>query len=159
SLTTMRTSEPLTKWHPDLVSEPGSLRTTFEDVSRNTIKPSAFNLMGWYTVGNPPKGGPMGELLKDSWNATSQKVTDLQGEEISTGYLAGFVVKFGASAKEKTGQVVVGNGQVELVVQNMEDDDDTKPLHPVAVVTNIDDPSQVAYARFRYDADNVYFSS
>lgn len=161
SLTTLRTAEPLAKWHPDLVSEPGSLRTTYEDVSRNTVKPSGFNLVGWYTVGTPPKGGSIDELLKDSWNTTSQKVTDLQGDPIGNGYLAGFVVKFGASAKEKTGQVVVGNGQVELVVQNVDEDqaDDTKALHPVAVVTNIDDPSQVAYARFRFDADNVYFSS
>jgi hypothetical protein len=45
------------------------------------------------------------------------------------------------------------------VVKNTQDDDDTKALHPIAAITNVDDPTKVDYARFRYNSDELYFSS
>ena len=159
SLTTLRTDEPLARWHPDLETEGGALRTTYEGRSRNTLKPSSFALLGWYTVGNPPGNEKIESLTPDAWADTPQKFTDLRGEQIGSGYLAGFVVKFNSGAREKTGQVVVGNGQVRLVVKSGQDDDDTRALHPIAVVTNVDDPTKVEYARFRYDSDETYISS
>jgi hypothetical protein len=159
SLTTMRTDEPLAKWHPDLVTESGASRLTYEDSSRNTIKADAFKLLGWYTVGSPTQPTKIDGLLADTWNETPQKATDLHGEAFEKGYVAGFIVQFNSKAREKTGQVIVGNGQIRLIVQSLDEDDDTKAIHPVAVITNIDDPSRIDYARFRYDGDGVYFAS
>jgi hypothetical protein len=48
---------------------------------------------------------------------------------------------------------------VRLVIQSKEDDDDCRALHPIAVVTNVDDPTKVEYARFRFNSDETYFSS
>lgn len=159
SLTTLRTAEPLAKWHPDLVSEVGAMRITYEDASRNTITPDGFNLLGWYTVGDRRGTQKLDDLLSDSWNTTPQKVTDLDGEAITSGYVAGFIVNLATKARERTGQVIIGNGQVRLVVQNTEDEDDTRALHPVAAITRVDDPARVDYARFRFDADSVFFCS
>jgi hypothetical protein len=110
SLTTLRTGEPLAKWHPDLVAETGALRTNYDGRSRNTYKKDAFELLAWYTVGDPARPEKMDLFLSDSWDDTVQKITDLHGEQFGRGYLAGYVVKFNSRAKEKTGPVVVGRG-------------------------------------------------
>lgn len=159
SLTTLRTGEPLAKWHPDLVTEPGALRTNYDGRSRNTYKPDAFNLLGIYTVGDPARPEKMDAFLTDTWDDTTQKVTDLHGEAFTTGYLAGYIVKFNSRAKEKVGPVVVGAAQIRLVVKSQQDDDDTKAIHPIAAITNVEDPTKVEFARFRYNSDELYFSS
>ena len=159
SETTLRTSEPLAKWHPDLEAEGGALRTTYEGKSRNVYKTDSFVFQGWYTVGNPPGNQEIAALTPDAWDDTPQKVfTDLHGEEIKNGYIAGFNIKFKSSAKEKTGQVVVGNGQIRLVVQKG-DEEEYKALHPFAVVTNVEDPTKIEYARFRFNSDETYIAS
>lgn len=160
SLTTLRTGEPLAKWYPELAAYPGELRLTFEGKSRNGVMRKDVSLLGWYTVGDVQRGAPVKTMLQDAWSSTPQKVCDLNGDEITGNvYLAGFTVKFKASAREKTGSFLIGNPQVRLVVASADDDTETKALHPVAAVTRTDSATRVAYARFRYDADNLYFSS
>ncbi len=158
SLTTLRTGEPLAKWHPDLETENGALRTTYEGKSRNAYKPDSFVFQGWYTVGNTSGNQTIESLMPDAWDETPQKIADLRGEPFGQGYIAGFNIKFKSAAKEKTGQVVIGNGQIRLVVQKG-DEEDYRALHPMALITNIEDPTKVEYARFRYNSDDVYIAS
>ena len=167
SLTTLRTPDPMARWHPDLETFLGSMRVTYDGKSRTTFRPDAFTLQNWYTVGDWQKGEKFETLLSDAWSETPQKISDLRGrafgsggdDELRTGYLAGFTLEFNSKAREKAGQVVVGNGQVRLVVVNGDDDDQSLALQPIAVVTNIDDPTKIAYARFRFSGDNTYPSS
>ncbi len=157
STTTLRTGDPLAVWHPDYALLPASMRLTYEDRGRTTQKPTSFSLVGGYTVGDPVRGAPADSLLKDSWSAASQRASDLHGQSYPTGYLAGYTLKFTAAARERTGNVVIGNGQVRLVAKDA--NDDSVALHPVAIITNQDDPTKVAYQRFRMDADRAFFSS
>lgn len=165
STTTLRTGEPLAKWHPELATYPGELRVTYEDKSRNAMSKRDFQVLGWYTVGldeNTRKALPFKTLLSDAWNAHEQKISDLDGEPISgSGYLAGFAMRFKPSAREKTGNVIIGNSQLRLVVVSTDDEEnpDTKALHAIAMIGRIDSPIRVDYARFRFDSDNLYVSS
>lgn len=158
SLTTLRTGEPLAKWHPNLVTEPGALRTTYDGKSRNTYTKGAFSLLGTYTVGDPARGEKLEYLLSDSWDDVPQKISDLSGESPTTGYIAGFIVKLTSMAREKTGQIVIGNGQIRLVCGN-DENEEYIAAHPIAVVTNVEDPTKVEYARFRYNSDDLFIAS
>lgn len=175
SLTTFRTAEPLARWHPDFDTFPGSLRLTYEGRSRYTLRPDAFKIENYYVVGDPQRPQKLADLMVDDMSeGVVQKASTLDGKaigqgatppetedepDLTQGYLAGFTVKFNSKAKETPGQVVVGNGQVRLVVQRDDDDDNTVALHPIAVVTNVDDPTKKAFAHFRYNADNTYTAS
>lgn len=161
STTTLSTGDPLAKYYPELVSFPGELRLTYDGKSRNSITRKDFTLRGWYTVGDQVKGLALKSLLSDTWSENTQKISDINGEMITSGnhYLAGFVIKFKASAREKTGSVFVGNGQMRLVVANREDDEDVRVLHPIAMIGRTDSATRVEYARFRYDSDNLFISS
>lgn len=155
---TLRTSSPLATWHPDFATLPASMRLTYENVSRNTHKPNSFQIIGAYDVGDPKQPGQLSALLTDEWNKAGQpKAADLRGEPITTGYVAGYIVKFNAGARERPGNVAVGSGQVRLVVSD--EDGNSQALHPVAVVTQQDDPTKVDYQRFRFDQDNLFMSS
>jgi len=97
-----------------------------------TTRPDSFKLEYWYTVGDPQKPERFEALLTDKHSDVPQKVSNLVGkafgtdEELQKGYLAGFMIRFNSKAREKkTGQVVVGNGQLRLVVISNESDDDT----------------------------------
>lgn len=161
STTTLRTGDPLAKWYPDLATYPGELRVTYDGKSRNSVAKKDVSLLSWYTVGNATSGVPIRSLLSDAWSESPQKVSDLRGEEYTGNYyLAGFTVKFNTSAREKTGSVIFGSGQLRLVVGPTDDPDstDTKAVHPIAVVCRTDNAIRVDYARFRYDSD-TFFSS
>lgn len=152
-----RSPEPLAKWHPDLTLLPAGMRLTYDDKSRTTHKAAAFRVAGVYTVGDAERGQALDALLKDDWNPVPQKVVDVAGQPFGQGYVAGVIVSFTAAAREKTGQVAVGNGQVRLVVAD--ESGRSRAIFPVAVVTTIDDPTQVAYQRFRFESSNQFFGS
>ncbi|MFN0133646.1 MAG: hypothetical protein ACKVW3_14100 [Phycisphaerales bacterium] len=158
SETTLRTGTPLSRWHPDFAAYPASLRVTYEGKSRNTLKKDAISFLGWYTVGDVQRGEPMKDLLVDSWGDKPQTIGDLKGETPTTGYLAGFICELGSKAKEKSGQVLAGAAQARLACASP-DGDEHVALHPVAVVTSVDDPTRVGFARFRFDSDNFFVAS
>jgi hypothetical protein len=169
SRTTLRTGEPLAKWRPELADEIAANRLTFEGKSRNTIKAKDFRVNGWYTIGLEKNdtsytgSRSIAALLADKWNTSSQGVVDLSGERITSGYVAGFQVQMQSGAREKVGQVIVGSGQVRLVVESVADEE-WRTLFPVAVVSAMDVTSlqpgeEPAYARFRFDGTDVYVAS
>jgi hypothetical protein len=158
SLTTLRTSSPLGYWHPDFDTLPSAMRQTFDGRSRNTLKPQDFDVIGWYNVGDPQRPASLTPLMVDHWNENPQPVADLDGTRITNGYLTGTIVRFRAGARERGGFIAVGNGQIRLVCRR-EGSEDTKALHPVAVVTRTVDPVRIDYARFRFDSDGMYVAS
>ena len=172
SRTTFRTSESLDKWHPDMADAVAANRLTYEGKSRNTVKLEEFRVNGWYTIGLKREDGsfdpsytgkPIAQVLEDQWNGPAQGAVDFEGERISNGYVAGFQVQMQPGAREKVGSVLVGAGQVRLVVESL-DGEDSEALFPVATVTamdvtNLEPGQEPAYARFRFDGNDVFLSS
>lgn len=172
SRTTFRTAEPLARWHPDMAATVAANRMTYEGKSRNTLKKTDFRVNNWYTIGLKREDGsfdrsymgkPIAPLLADQWNGPSQGAIELNGERITNGYVAGFQVQLLPTSREKVGSVLVGAGQVRLVVESLTDED-TLPLFPVATVTamdvtNLEPGQEPAYARFRFDGNDVFLSS
>jgi hypothetical protein len=159
SLTTLRTSTPMAVWHPEFDTYPGALRQTYEGKSRTTIKPKDFEVIGWYNVGDPQRPVALNELLVDHWNDVAQRITDIHGQNITSGYMTGLVVRFKSGARERGGFIVAGNGQLRLVCEPTDGSGASRALHPVAVITRTADPTKTDYARFRFDSDGMYISS
>jgi hypothetical protein len=159
SLTTLRTSEPLAKYYPDVVAAAGANRQTFEGKGRTGLKPKAVELVGWYTVGDLAKPQKFDELTIDARQTTPQKLADLTGEPLNAGSLVGYILRFGSQAREGSGSVVVGNGNIRLVCESMYEEDDYIQLHPIAVISRVNDPARIHYARFRFDSDGFFVSS
>lgn len=160
------TEEPLDRWYPSVPDAASTGRMTFRDVSRNTLRTKDFSVVGTWTVGDWQRGQPMPSLLDVAWEVdpkTKQStilkhgIVDMDGQPVPSGYLAGFMVQFNSGAREKTGQVVVGSGQVRLIAESS--DGESHEFHPVAVVTNVDQPDIVEYARFRFDANDLQIAS
>jgi hypothetical protein len=158
SLTTLRTGRPMGIWHPEFDTFPASMRITYDGVSRNVMKPDDFSVISWYNVGDPQRPASLAPLLVDHWNDVPQRIMSFDGQPISSGYLTGLIVRFGAGARERGGYVAVGNGQVRLIVKR-QGAEEAVPVHPIAVVTRTANPRVVEYARFRFDSDNMFISS
>ena len=122
SETSFRTSEPLARWHPFVHEEGGSLQlSAFEGKNRNTTRPSDFDVVARFQVGEPGKAN-FASLLTDQWHpGVTQKVRDLDGNDFPANtHIEMFVVNFKAGAKEKEGKVSVGSAQVRLLLENQE---------------------------------------
>ena len=146
---TFASSTSLAAYQPDLADAHGGLRMSESGgKARNTLAPDDFSLSSWYTVGKGAQTNP-NTLLTDGWNDIPQRVHTLTGEPAKAGdYIAGFAVKFNAGAREKSGQIVMGPGQVRLVVER---GSDRQAIFPIAVVSQSEAATQEA-ARFRFDA-------
>jgi hypothetical protein len=162
SVGTFSSPEPLAKWYPDLDLVGPSMRITFGETklgeSRNTLRKQDAVVNGWYVIGDPDTGSQLTTVLADSWNEAAQRVIDLDGEAMSSGYIAGFPVTFRSGAKEKSnGQVIMGNGQVRLVAETR--DGEHRTYHPAAVISHVRESSADMYSRFRYDGQRVFIAS
>lgn len=160
SLTAMSTNEPLAKWYPGLEDVSGPMRVSFgTGKARNTMQSRDFSVASQYMVGE--QNGSVGwrELLgPDVWSPAAQQPIDLAGQSISKGYVAGVAIQFNAGAKdERSAQVVMGNGQIRLLVES-QSDGSTMSIHPVAVVT-LAEAAGTEYGRFRYDGNEVFIAS
>lgn len=159
SMNAFSTDTPLAMLHPNLEEAGSAQRMTFGGgKNRNTIKPADVQLVGRYTVGEGKELDPS-MLFRDKWNNGAQNAKDVDGETFLKGtYLDGYVVKFGASAKDKgDGKVVVGAGQVRLVIADSADNY-FMTVYPVAAVCQADSAS-VQDARFRFDGQDVFLAS
>jgi len=155
-------SQPLAKWYPELHAVNFASRMSTEDgKGRNTLQPSDFRLESVYTVGNATTGTPAGELLVDMRDPeVPQPYADVNGEAVTTGYLAGYVIRFEPGAKENgargAGPVSIGNGQIRLVVRHT--DGTTSNTFPLAAVSQASAGENV-YGRWRYNSDGVHIAS
>lgn len=151
--------ETLHRWHPDLADEGALLRTNFEEgKSRHLAAPGTFEIGGRYTL--TPKNP--GELLNDTLgNKKQSQYLYVSGAtaELGESVIEGYVIKFKAGAKEKSGRVVVGSGQVRLIVQtDANDPGSTKAIHPVAMISQADG-SKTVLGRWAFDSRDVFISS
>lgn len=152
SVNALASNEPLAKWYPDLADMPSALRMSDGDgKDRNTVSPKHVNMYSRYTVGKDRTSGTLGDLLRDPWGGNSvQQVFDASGTPAAQdSYIEGYVIQFEAGAKEKFGQVVIGNAQVRLLVR--EADGTTRTLYPIAVATRAN-AADLMFGRFRFDA-------
>lgn len=159
-----RTREPLAKWYPNL-HEVGPLqRVSYgQGKARNTLTSKDFSIIGRYTVGNPNGPNDPTVLFADSWDPNPQKVLDLDGKTIgNNARVEGFKIRFGSGAKEKSGQVVIGNSQVRLLCESTQDPSNRITVHPFAVASLGDAAARdgkPVYGRFRYDGNEVFIAS
>lgn len=160
--------ESLAKWYPAGVHHASSvMRITFEGGARNTIKRSDIRIDGtWYTLPDPSEATTLGTFMEaDSFSQGPHRALRLDGSPIDQGYLAGFEVTFLAGAREAGGsaQVIIGNSQVWLVVENTSERDDvadgeTMTLHPVAMYSQAEASSK-EIGRWRFDVPDLFIAS
>ena len=151
--------DSLAKWKPDMADAGHLLRGTFpppDGGGRQTIKPDAAEILGRYVFepGNPK------DLTTDSFDEVrNQTYNYVDGSSLSAGqsYIEGFVVRFKAGAKEKTGRIVVGSGHVRLIVRNREDTE-SMAIAPMAVISQAAGDSP-RLGRWRFDAPNAFIAS
>lgn len=159
SLTTLSTATPLAERLPAVWEHAATGRRAFamtEDnkplLARTTIKPEQFAVKGRYRVESPR----LGDLLKDSNLDKAQDVIYPDGSTPSDGAaIEGYAVQFLSGSAEKSGQVVIGSGQVRLLVRKS--DGETVGLYPIAVVSQPE--AGAGMYRFRVDSDGLFFPS
>ena len=151
--------DSLAKWRPDLADAGHLLRVTFpapEGGGRQSVKPQAVEVLNRYSYA--PKDAK--ELTRDSFDPErSQNYAYLDGTALSAGgsTIEGFVVRFMAKAKEKSGRIVVGNSQVRLIAEAL-DGSSSMSITPMAVISQAagDKPTM---GRWRFDSQNVFIAS
>ncbi len=159
SLTGFRTGAPLALRHPDLFEQASVIRATYDDVGRTALTTGDFEIIGRYTV----NAADSRALLSDSFLRTpdgqpiTQQAKTTTGEAYPAGsHIEGFVVRFNSGAMEKSGQVIVGPGQVRLIAALQ--DGDAVGLQPFAAVSRAAGDLLIA-GRWRFDAPDVFVPS
>ncbi|MFO0831382.1 MAG: hypothetical protein U0637_06005 [Phycisphaerales bacterium] len=165
-------AEPLARWHPDASQEGGAMRVSYnEGAARNTIRPNEVTLESRFTV----NADSLKQLLSDSLpgGGNEQKALDAQGQTFDpASRIEGFVLKFGPSAGEKSGKVIMGAGQIRLLVAD-QTDENRQLYFPITISSQAEappvqaDPSGIAppqnpkplFSRWRYDGRDVFISS
>jgi hypothetical protein len=152
-------STPLSRYQPQAHVAGAMQRMTYKGgAARNTALPSEFQVLGRYQA-----SGPLSTLVTDSFlvdntgKRTPQKVIYPDGTEPTDGAtLEGYVIKFNSTAKDKGGNVILGNAQVRMIVELP--DGTSTGIHPVACIAPPDVGAEGFY-RFRYDAPEVFIAS
>lgn len=160
---------PLGIYYHDLADAPHVLRMSFgEGANRIAAKPGDFSVEARYAIGDAQT--KLDDLLIDGAlrklpPIPAQRVTDIEGDPYPQGsHLEGFVVRFNAGARERTeGKISVGAGQVKLLVGRRDPANannwlDLKTVYPIAAISQAE-ASTPTFARFRYDARDVYLAS
>ena len=115
----------LASYYPAFYATAGASRytaTAGDGRARNTVRPGAVSLAFAYTLEPTVTGkARLDEMTKDIWSAPQPSLTDFNGEPIAaTAKLYGYVISFGTPAREKNGQVLVGNAQICLLAEDAE---------------------------------------
>lgn len=165
-------SESLSKWYPNLDMVPALLRQTASDGNgRHYMKADQVRIEGRYVVDGGKDGKGVDALLVDRWRPEKQAgVTDIEGKAYPAGSkLHGYVLHFQSGAKEKNGQVVIGNAQVRLLAKAP--DGTTQDFFPFAAlskrrVEEVGDQQlrkktelRDLYARFPYNSQGIVIPS
>lgn len=156
SETALRTGEPLAKWHPNLELAGYAGRISYGNgASRNVMREEDFEITGAWQVGDG--SGRTADLLTFAPEQPPQGYVDISGQPIVAGKLVGYTVRFGAGARESSGQVIFGNGQVRLLAQN--ESGDTVEAFPVALVSQAEASEADLFGRWRFDGAETYIAS
>ncbi len=160
------TPDPLARRMPRLYEHAAMQRMVYVDgtadgaIARNTIKGDQFQIVGRYQT----EAGAAGDLATFATvNAEGrpeekkQNVLDAKGDPVSgTVRVEGFVVRFTAGAGEKSGQVVVGPGQVRLIGERQ--DGEPFAAHPFSIVATPEAGSGRMH-RFPINANELFIPS
>jgi hypothetical protein len=160
SRTTLSTSRPLAEWRPDLdIGGYASNISVAGGMGRVAIKPDDFRILKTYAVGEPDGSSRISDLLVESTapDALVQSYLDLNGQPVQTGSLFGVVVEFKDGAKETNGQVVMGNGQAKLIMEDR--DGNALVAHPVALISQARSDNATLFGRWKFDGDEVFIAS
>jgi hypothetical protein len=171
SLLPLDPDKTLGRLHPNLADENWMMRMTHEDgKGRNTTGPDSFDVVWHYTVTGEKSPDTlfddhMNDDPKDQAarpaNPQSYTYYDGKSADQASSTLEGYVVKFGAGAKEQSGKVLVGASQVRLVVQKGNDTYDTIGINPLAVISQADNRGgeplkNKELGRWRYEGANTF---
>ncbi len=150
----------LGRLHPELADEGWLLRVNFEEgKAKSTIAPDAFEVIARHQFFSEKEPNA---LFGDSFEPGRKETFEYaNGTAASPGssYLEEFVVRFKSGAKEQSGRIVVGAGQMRLVVQKDPNDPfSTTSIMPLSVISQAtgDKPN---LGRWRYNAQGVFISS
>lgn len=145
-------------WRPNIADEGHLLRIAETDVLlRYSLNPKDVKFGARYTVGKELGKGGKPSSVKDLVG-DAKPVNMLDGTPINGGaYIEGYVVGFGAGAKEKGGQVAIGAGSATLVMRNRSDTRSIS-LQPIAVVSQAKGDS-LRVGRWRFDTKNFFVGS
>jgi hypothetical protein len=143
--------------NPDIYLQAGMVRMTNQG-NRVTLKPGDLKVIGSYEV-----NGNRDALLTDSFTfdnqtgeSIEQAVNGFDGQPISGPVkIWGVAIEFLSGAREDTGQIVLGPGQVRLVADS---NGEIISANPIAVISRADGASVTA-GRWRFDAPEVYVAS
>lgn len=155
------TSDALALYYPNVADVPEMLRSSEGGgKAMNVMIPASASVVRRYRVG--AEGTPLSQLIgPDQFENREQQVSDFDGERFPpNSTLQGFTVQFAPSAREKNGQIVIGGGQVRLLVHGADDAGNpvAKDLFPVAAIS-LAGATPIRYGRWRFDAPNVFISS
>jgi len=162
SESTFRVDNSLARWRPSVADEGALLRVNHDDgKSKAFIRPDAFEVLAHYRL-DPTDGK---DVLNDTFQATKKYAYNyLDGESATPGQvtLEGYIVRFKPQANEKSGRVVVGNGQLRLVVEKT--DGTTMGIQPISVISESDviDPkskSGPALGRWPFDGQKSFIAT
>lgn len=117
------------------------------------IASDAVKIAGRYAV-----TASIDALRTDTLSVSSpQQILDIRGEPITgESTLHGFVIEFQPGAREGSGQVVVGPGQVRLVARNA-DNTDAKVFNAIAIIAESD--TKGVLSRYPVNSRNLYIGS
>lgn len=150
----------LGRLRPNMADEHWLMRMNFDEgKSRNTIHPDAFEVLASYQLSADKDPG---SVLGDSFDAArKQTISTIDGSQVNAAStdVLGYVVRFTAGARESSGRVVVGPGQVRLIIQTDPNNPyQTVGVQPFAMISQATGDKPIL-GRWRFDAPNVFISS
>lgn len=157
SRTTLSTPTPLAERLPAVHEQAAASRLAprlevdgNKYMARSAIKPGDFSVKGRYRLEGASK-----DILADAANPKAQEVKYVDGSTPpADAAIEGFVLSFTSGGAEKSGQFVIGPGQVRLSYM---DNDEVRSAYPIAVVTQ--GQANAGMRRFRVDDKELAFGS
>jgi hypothetical protein len=146
----------LARRQPNLHRQAGMVRMTVRDKGNVAITPGSVSVLGTYRV----QGGPIytdSFFLSPEGEPVRQQVAYLDGSTPpANAELFGVALNFNAAARESTGQVVVGPGQMRLLVRTT--DGEVMGVQPIAAISQAAGDT-LELGRWRFDAPEVVVAS
>ncbi|MFG0276241.1 MAG: hypothetical protein ACF8QF_14420, partial [Phycisphaerales bacterium] len=146
----------LARRQPNLHRQAGMVRMTVRNKGNVALQPNAVSVLGAYRV----QGGSIytdSFFLSPEGEPVRQQAAYLDGSTPpANAELFGIALNFNAAARESTGQVVVGPGQMRLLVETA--DGDVLGVQPIAAISQAEGDT-LQLGRWRFDAPEVVVAS